>query len=81
MQWSTSYDRGTRVKPGQLSQGSGTTPTLIDDDLVAITDNADPRMNVIFLDRNDRTRSCVRCRSSAPTPATPKTVWLQLVAR
>ena len=58
VQWSTSYDRGTRVKPGQLSQGSGTTPTLIDDDLVAITDNADPRMNVIFLDRNTGQKLC-----------------------
>lgn len=51
VRWSQTYDRGSRQKPGQLSQGSGTTPTLIGKDLVAITDNADPRMHVIFYRR------------------------------
>jgi len=51
VRWSQAYDRGTRQKPGQLSQGSGTTPTLIGRDLVAITDNAEPRMHVIFYRR------------------------------
>lgn len=50
--WRSEYDRGAHVKPGQLSQGSGTTPTLLDDGVVAITDNADPRMNVVFLQRD-----------------------------
>ncbi|MPY77891.1 MAG: hypothetical protein GEV04_05225 [Actinophytocola sp.] len=45
--WREEYDRGSTHKPGQLSQGSGTTPTLVGDDLVIITDNADPRMHVI----------------------------------
>lgn len=45
--WRRTYDRGTRVKPGQVSQGSGTTPTLVGRNLVAITDNADPRMHVL----------------------------------
>lgn len=58
IEWSTAYDRGTRIKPGQLSQGSGTTPTLIDDDLVAITDNADPKMHVIFMDRRTGEEKC-----------------------
>jgi hypothetical protein len=44
--WRQRYDRGTRTKPGQLSRGSGTTPTLVGKDLVVITDNADPRMHV-----------------------------------
>ncbi|HEX7717418.1 MAG TPA: hypothetical protein VF416_09030 [Marmoricola sp.] len=52
VRWSETYDRGTQTKPGQLSQGSGTTPTLIGDDVVAITDNAEPRMNVLFYRRN-----------------------------
>jgi len=52
VRWSQTYDRGSVQKPGQLSQGSGTTPTLIGQDLVAITDNADPRMNVIFYRRS-----------------------------
>jgi hypothetical protein len=52
VRWSQVYDRGTTTKPGQLSQGSGTTPTLIGRDLVAITDNAEPRMHVIFYRRS-----------------------------
>ncbi len=52
VRWSETYDRGSTTKPGQLSQGSGTTPTLIGKHLVAITDNADPQMNVIFYRRS-----------------------------
>lgn len=52
VRWSEAYDRGTTTKAGQLSQGSGTTPTVIGDDLIAITDNAEPRMNVIFYKRD-----------------------------
>lgn len=49
--WRELYDRGTYQKPsGQLNWGSGTTPTLIGDDLVAITDNADD-INVVYMDR------------------------------
>ena len=44
--WRKAYDRGTRRKSGQLDQGSGTTPTFLDGEYVAITDNAEPRMNV-----------------------------------
>lgn len=51
VRWSATYDRGTVQKPGQLSQGSGTTPTLLGRNLVAITDNADPRMHVSFYRR------------------------------
>src|SRR6478735_5232335 len=40
--WRTAYDRGSEQKSGQLSQGSGTTPTLLPGGLVAIADNADP---------------------------------------
>jgi hypothetical protein len=49
--WRQPYDRGTRQKPGQLAQGSGTTPTLVGPDLVAITDNADPQMHVLVFER------------------------------
>ncbi|MCX6395460.1 MAG: hypothetical protein NTV23_03130 [Propionibacteriales bacterium] len=55
--WRKAYDRGSRIKPGQVSQGSGTTPTLIGSaqskggGSVAITDNADPRMNVLVFRR------------------------------
>lgn len=56
--WRRAYDRGHEQKPGQLSQGSGTTPTLIGRDLLAITDNADPRMHVIVYNRNTARRIC-----------------------
>ena len=56
--WRTSYDRGSQQKPGQLSQGSGTTPALVSSDMVAITDNADPQMHVIFYNRNTGQQVC-----------------------
>jgi hypothetical protein len=49
--WRRLYDRGKRLKPGQVSIGSGTTPTLIGRGFVAITDNADPRMHVLVYRR------------------------------
>jgi hypothetical protein len=49
--WREAYDRGTRRKPGQVSMGSGTTPTLMGEGFVAITDNADPQMHVLIYRR------------------------------
>jgi hypothetical protein len=49
--WREAYDRGTRQKPGQFSQGSGTTPTLMGSEFVAITDNAEPYMQVLVYRR------------------------------
>ncbi len=57
--WRTEYDRGSALKPGAINQGSGTTPTLLDcpradgstAHLVAITDNADERVNVVVYER------------------------------
>lgn len=65
--WRTEYDRGTTLKPGAINQGSGTTPTLLDvpradgsiAKLVAITDNADERVNVVVYDReNGKVLAC-----------------------
>lgn len=55
--WRTQYDRGSRVKPGNINQGSGTTPKIFGD-MVAIADNAEPRMNVLFLKRSDGSVVC-----------------------
>ena len=44
--WRETYENTGIQKPGQTEAGSGTTPTLMGDGLVAITDNADP-MNVV----------------------------------
>jgi len=53
--WRQKYDRGDRMKPGQVSVGSGTTPTLVGKRYVAITDNADPRMHVVVYKRGEDT--------------------------
>ncbi|MFJ9824740.1 hypothetical protein ACIRSU_10225 [Streptomyces sp. NPDC101160] len=54
IQWRQTYDRGTGTKPGSVNQGSGTTPDLFGQDgakYVAITDNADDRMNILVYRR------------------------------
>ncbi|GAA3195612.1 hypothetical protein [Actinocorallia longicatena] len=56
--WRRTYDRGTRRKSGQLDQGSGTTPTFLERRYVGITDNADPRMNVLVYRVSDGKRIC-----------------------
>ncbi|HEX5661280.1 MAG TPA: hypothetical protein VFX59_29020 [Polyangiales bacterium] len=61
--WRETYDRGTQRKIGQINQGSGTTPTLLGEDYVAIGDNAEPRMNVIVMRRGreaDQRRVCTQ---------------------
>lgn len=63
--WREAYDRGTRIKPGQVNYGSGTTPTLIGDRYVAITDNADPYMHVLVY-RRDRSVSGARRVCAVP---------------
>lgn len=55
--WQYEYDRGTQVKLGMINRGSGTTPTLVSD-VVVIADNAEPRMNVIFIERSDGSEVC-----------------------
>jgi hypothetical protein len=47
------YPNDGTQKPGQSEHGSGTTPTLMGPDLVAITDNADP-IDVIAYRRSSR---------------------------
>lgn len=59
--WREAYDRGTRLKPGNLSQGSGTTPTLLGDRWVAINDNADPQTNVLVYDRRKGATDRLHC--------------------
>jgi hypothetical protein len=63
--WRQAYDFGTRLKPGQSAMGSGTTPTLLGDSHVAITDNADPHMHVLVY-RRDKTPVESRLVCSVP---------------
>ncbi len=55
--WRTEYDRGTRIKPSNFNQGSGTTPQLFGE-MVAISNNAEPRMDILFLRRYDGSEAC-----------------------
>ncbi|MFL6089927.1 MAG: hypothetical protein ACJ71Z_07285 [Aeromicrobium sp.] len=59
--WREAYDHGTRLKPGNLSQGSGTTPTLLGKRWVAINDNADPQTNVLVYDRRKGVSHRLHC--------------------
>jgi hypothetical protein len=53
--WRTPYDRGSRQKPGHITRGSGTSVTLAGgtDGLVVVTDNAEPRIHLLFVRRSD----------------------------
>ena len=76
--WRATYDRGSRSQPGQLSQGSGTTPTVLPGGRVAITDNAEPRMHVAFYDTTSGRLVC-RAPVFARGPAPPRTRWSRWV--
>ena len=71
--WREVYDNIGEKKPGQTQKGSGVTPTMMDGDLVAITDNADP-MNVVVYKRG-RTASGRRevCKQPVFTPGASAT--------
>lgn len=49
--WREPYERGYEQKVGTLSHGSGTSPTLIGDDLVAIADDGSPSTNIVVYKR------------------------------
>ena len=51
--WKVHYQNSGIVKPSQVDAGSGTTPTIMDNGYVAITDNADP-MNVVVYRRTNQ---------------------------
>lgn len=58
--WRTEYDRGPAQKPGHITRGSGTTVTLLGgaDGLAVITDNAEPKISLLFVRRSDGTVLC-----------------------
>jgi hypothetical protein len=47
------YENDRKVKPGHLNNGSGTTPTLIQDRFVAIVDNAPEQVNLNVFRQKD----------------------------
>ncbi len=56
--WRSPYDRGSAPKPGTMGWGSGTTPSLILNDFVAVTDNADGQVNVMVYNQKDGSVAC-----------------------
>ncbi|MEU6135050.1 hypothetical protein [Nocardioides sp. NPDC047086] len=60
--WRQAYDRGEARKPGQLSHGSGSTPTFFGErtgaEFVVITDNAAPRENLLVYRARDGREVC-----------------------
>lgn len=64
--WRQRYDRGSSRKPGMLSQGSGTTPTLIGRRWVVIADNAEPRTRILAYDRRTGVRRRDRLHCTVP---------------
>ncbi|GAA4125085.1 hypothetical protein GCM10022215_33290 [Nocardioides fonticola] len=50
--WRAPYDVGSRTKVGQPGPGTGTRPVVLPGGLVAVTDNADPREQLVVLDRS-----------------------------
>ncbi len=60
--WRYAYDAGSARKPGQLSHGSGATPTFFGPytgtDYVMLTDNADGQISLIVLDSDDGRLVC-----------------------
>ncbi|NND82386.1 MAG: hypothetical protein HKN50_08155 [Gammaproteobacteria bacterium] len=66
VRWREQYDRGSSRRVGTINQGSGTTPTLMGDDYVTITDNADGRMNLLVYRRRGGTEVSQRLVCAVP---------------
>jgi len=60
--WRAAYETGSGRKPGQVDAGSGSGVTLLDpssgERLLALTDNANPRMHVVVLRAVDGSQVC-----------------------
>lgn len=50
--WREAYERGAVQKVGTISHGSGTSPTLIGDDLISIADDGSPLTHVMVYKRS-----------------------------
>lgn len=72
LKWRRDYDRGSARKPGQLSWGSGTTPTVFGPNgkWEAIVDNADGSPNLIVVDAQTGKDVCVMPAFTTGGPGT-----------
>ena len=50
--WNITYDAGSGPRPGSFARGSGSTPTLLGDDYVAVTDNNNTHNNLLIFRQN-----------------------------
>ncbi|MTD46252.1 hypothetical protein GKE82_18660 [Conexibacter sp. W3-3-2] len=70
--WRAAYDRGPARKPGQLSRGTGATPTFFGPRdgarYLAITDNGAPNERLLVFDTAARARPTARGRRGAKRP-------------
>jgi hypothetical protein len=55
--WKEEVERGSGIKKGQNTQGSGTGPVLIGEDLIAIGDNREVRMSIMVYRRSTTLKS------------------------
>lgn len=74
--WRHPYDRGSGRKPGQLSWGSGTTPTVFGDhgEWIAIVDNADNSPNLLVLDAATGENVCTLPAFATSGPGTENSI-------
>ena len=71
--WREEYPNSGVQKPGQVSPGSGTTPTVLGSEYVAITDNADPMAVVVYRRAKSVRRSRLVCRQPVFAPGASAT--------
>jgi hypothetical protein len=71
--WREQYANTGVRKPGQVSPGSGTTPTLLGSEYVAITDNADPMDVVVYRRGRTVTGRRLACTQPVFEPGTSAT--------
>ena len=66
--WRNEYDIGSARKPGQLSRGTGATPTffgpLTGSEFVMITDNADDLMSLLVFDASVEKQGAQVCKNT-----------------
>jgi len=58
--WRSLYDPGPGKKPGLITRGAGTSVTLLGEKngFVAVTDNAEPHINLLFISRSNGDLVC-----------------------
>jgi hypothetical protein len=56
--WNETYDAGSAYKPNGFARGSGASPTLLGNDYVAFTDNADVQISVLVYNQTTGAKVC-----------------------